>query len=163
MSQSPAICYIGLGSNLENPQEQVERALLNLDLMDKSYLLAYSSLYRSQPMGPQDQPPYINAVAKLATLYSPLDLLGALQSIENLQARIRSERWGARTLDLDLLVYNLEVIQSERLTVPHYGLKQRDFVLQPLYEIAPRLRLPDGSKIKELLTDCKKYGLEKLK
>lgn len=86
--------YIGLGSNLQQPIEQIERALLALDQLPGSYLLSYSSLYRSAPMGPQDQPPFINAVAKLATRFAPLELLDQLQAIENQQGRIREQRWG---------------------------------------------------------------------
>lgn len=162
MNKNYSCCYIGLGANLDTPKAQIETALLSLDLMEHSYLLAHSSLYQSQPMGPQDQPAYINAVAKLTTRLEPLELLDALQAIENNQGRIRKERWGARTLDLDLLIYGNTIIQSERLTIPHYGLAERDFVLQPLFEIAPALKLPDGRSIRNLLANCEQYGLQKL-
>ncbi|MGX9080354.1 2-amino-4-hydroxy-6-hydroxymethyldihydropteridine diphosphokinase, partial [Klebsiella pneumoniae] len=96
-----------------------------------------SQLYGSRPMGPADQPDYVNAVVRLTTRLAPLALLDQLQSIELEQGRVRKEeRWGPRSLDLDLLLYGAECIQSERLTVPHYGMKEREFVLLPLAEIA---------------------------
>lgn len=158
-----SIAYIGLGSNLQQPVEQIKRALLALDQLPNSYLLSYSSLYRSAPMGPQDQPPFINAVAKLTTQFTPLELLEQLQAIENQQGRIREQRWGARTLDLDLLLYDHTIMQTDRLTLPHYGIKDRDFVLKPLAEISPEMSLPDGSLIKDLLKHCPQYDLVTLK
>lgn len=154
-----SIAYIGLGSNLHQPIQQIEQALLALDQLPNSYLLSYSSLYQSAPMGPQDQPPFINAVAKLATGFTPLELLDQLQAIENQQGRIREERWGARTLDLDLLLYDHTIMQSDRLTLPHYGIKDRDFVLKPLAELSPEMTLPDGSIVSELLNHCPQYDL----
>ncbi len=154
-----SIAYIGLGSNLAQPVQQIERALLALDQLPNSYLLSYSSLYQSAPMGPQDQPPFINAVAKLATGFTPIELLDQLQAIENQQGRVREERWGARTLDLDLLLYDHTIMQTDRLTLPHYGIKDRDFVLKPLVELSPEMSLPDGSLIKDLLEKCPQYDL----
>lgn len=160
---SLSIAYIGLGSNLHQPVQQIERALLALDQLPHSYLLGYSSLYQSAPMGPQDQPPFINAVAKLATRLEPLVLLDQLQAIENQQGRVREERWGARTLDLDLLLYDHTIMQTDRLTLPHYGMKDRDFVLKPLVELSPEMTLPDGSLLNDLLADCPQYDLVALK
>ncbi|NVK22158.1 MAG: 2-amino-4-hydroxy-6-hydroxymethyldihydropteridine diphosphokinase [Kangiellaceae bacterium] len=161
-----AIAYIGLGSNLEQPLKQVKQALLNLDLLPASYLLAYSSCYQSQPMqlaeDQEPQAPYINAVAKLYTAYKPLDLLDKLQNIENIQGRKREKRWGARTIDLDLLLYDHTIMQTERLTLPHYGIKQRDFVLKPLAEINPNLVLPDGSHIQDLIAQCQDFAVRRL-
>lgn len=160
------IAYIGLGSNLENPKNQVIRALLELDLLENSYLLAYSSLYQSSPMtldgNSENQDNYINAAAKLATKLSPLELLDKLQAIENKQKRVRKKRWGARTIDLDILLYGNQAIQQKRLTVPHIGLKQRDFVLFPLFELNPNLILPDGSPLADLLSQCGQYDLQKI-
>ena len=114
-------------------------------------------------MGPQDQPDYVNAVAALDTTLEAEALLDALQQIEQLHGRQRkAERWGPRTLDLDILLYNNTVINSPRLTVPHYGMRQREFVLYPLYEIAPQLQLPDGTVLSSLLAQVPLNGLQKL-
>ncbi len=155
--------YIGVGSNLSKPIIQVHQAIAALKTLSNCQIKAVSSLYRSKPMGPQNQPDYINAVVKLQTSLSPLDLLDTLQRIENKAGRVRKkERWGARVLDLDLLLYANEVIANERLTVPHYGLKVRDFVLLPLIEIAPNLILPNGDTVKTLAANMAQNGLLKL-
>ncbi len=156
--------YIGLGSNLGDPSAQVNSAIKALAALDNTRLLVASSLYRSAPMGPQDQPEYINAVAHLETRLEPLQLLHELQRIEAEHGRVRveGERWGPRTLDLDLLLYGNEVIQDEELTVPHVGLHERNFVLFPLFEIAPELNLPDGRRVVELLNACPLEGLERI-
>jgi 2-amino-4-hydroxy-6-hydroxymethyldihydropteridine diphosphokinase len=158
----PKVSYIALGSNLEQPIQQIKYALLAIDQLPETYLLAYSSLYQSAPMGPQDQPPFINAVAKVHTLLSPLDLLDALQMIEKQQGRVRKQHWGARTIDLDIVLYDHTIMQTQRLTLPHYGAKERDFVLKPLAEIAPDLDFPDGESIAEALNSCPSYDLQRL-
>lgn len=155
--------YIGLGSNLDDPQAQLQRAIEALGTLSESRLTAVSHLYRSTPMGPADQPDYINAVAMLDTCLSPLELLDALQAIEQAQGRVRgAERWGPRTLDLDLLLYGTQQIDSERLQVPHPGLAERNFVLGPLSELSPELVLPDGRSLRQLLAECNLHGLERL-
>ena len=155
-------CYIGLGANLAQPLAQLQQAVAALRLLPASQLIAVSSFYGSKPMGPQDQPDYVNAVAALDTELPAEALLDALQQIEQQQGRQRKdERWGPRTLDLDILLYGDDIINSERLTVPHYGLKQREFVLYPLAEIAPNLRLPDGSVLSSLLGQVPLNGLQK--
>jgi 2-amino-4-hydroxy-6-hydroxymethyldihydropteridine diphosphokinase len=155
--------YVGLGANLANPLTQLQSAIAALRQLPHSRLLAVSGFYGSKPMGPQDQPDYINAVAKLATMLSPIELLDALQQIEQQHGRQRkAQRWGARTLDLDILLYANHTINSERLTVPHYGLTQREFVLYPLAEIAPQLQLPCGTPLQVLLSQVPLNGLEKL-
>ena len=155
--------YIGLGSNLGEPLQQLEAAFVALNKLSGSHVIQRSSFYTSKPMGPADQPDYINAVAELETTLAPQDLLLALQAIENLQGRDRSgQRWGARTLDLDLLLYADEVINTERLQVPHPGLAERDFVLIPLAEIAPDVVIPGQPALKQLIEDCPDYGLERL-
>jgi len=112
-------------------------------------------------MGPQDQPDYMNAVLSLQTNLSALALLDALQVIENKSGRIRKgDRWGARILDLDILLYGTQVINNARLTVPHYGIKSREFVLTPLAEISPKLHLPDGDSINELSKNIASNGLK---
>ena len=156
-------CYLGLGANLAEPVMQLQQAVTALQQLPQVQLLAVSSFYCSKPMGPQDQPDYVNAVAAINTNLLPEQLLDALQQIEQQQGRARkAERWGPRSLDLDLLLYGNEVISSERLTVPHYGLKLREFVLYPLHEIAPQLRLPDGSVLSSLLEQVPLNGLQKL-
>lgn len=142
--------YIGLGSNLDNPLSQVRAALTELAKLPHTQLAAVSPLYRTPPMGPADQPDYINAVAALDTGLEPLALLDQLQRIEQQHGRVRTLRWGPRTLDLDLLLYGDRVIKNERLAVPHPGLCERPFVIFPLQAIAPGLILPDGATLASL-------------
>lgn len=146
--------YIGLGSNLADPQAQLQRALSELAVLPQSRLLAQSSLYRSPPMGPQDQPDYLNAVAAVDTALSPLALLDELQALELAHQRVRGEHWGPRTLDLDLLLYGEQRIDLPTLKVPHPGLYTRNFVLYPLAEIAPELVIPGFGALGELLARC---------
>ncbi len=157
------LVYIGLGANLAQPVQQLERAVLALQNIKDTKLVKVSGFYGSKPMGPQDQPDYVNAVALLSTRLSADDLLTQLQQIEQEQGRQRKdERWGPRTLDLDILLFADEVIQTERLTVPHYGMKVREFVLYPLAELDLNLVLPDGTKLSELLTTVPLNGLSRL-
>jgi 2-amino-4-hydroxy-6-hydroxymethyldihydropteridine diphosphokinase len=157
------IAYIGLGSNLVQPELQVRRALEALAELPETVLTAHSSLYRSEPLGPAGQPDYINAVAALKTDLSPLDLLSALQAIEARQGRVREgERWGPRPLDLDILLYGEQVSDDPRLTLPHPGLYERNFVLYPLAEIAPGLSIPGKGPLEVLLAQCHQGHLEKL-
>lgn len=154
--------YIGLGGNLENPREQVERAFTELAELPQSTLLAQSPLYQSRPVGPAGQPDYINAVALLNTQLSPIALLDALQAIEQTHRRVRIQHWGPRTLDLDILLIDNQTINSERLTVPHPFMTQRNFVLYPLADIAPDLILPCGTALKTLIATCDNDGLVRL-
>lgn len=154
------IAYIAIGSNLAEPTLQAKQAIEALKQLPQSQFIAASSLYSSTPMGPQDQPEYINAVVVIDTQLSPLALLDCTQAIEQEQGRERkAERWGPRTLDLDILLYGDEIIDSPRLTVPHYGMKVREFVLYPLDEITPDLSLPDGTKLSDLLSEVDRNGL----
>ena len=157
---SGTLCYIGLGANLAEPMLQLQRAVLALQNIDATQLLAVSSFYGSKPMGPQDQPDYVNAVAAVKTGLTAEQLLDALQKIELEQGRQRKdERWGARTLDLDILLFGDLELCTERLTLPHYGMKTREFVLYPLFEITPDLQLPDGSCLSDLLQLVPRNGL----
>jgi len=143
--------YVGLGSNLDDPGAQLNRALQALAGLPETLLVAVSGRYRNPPMGPADQPDFLNAVAGLLTRLSPEPLLAALQSIEKDQGRRRDgPRWGARTLDLDLLAYGSVRLDSDALTLPHPGICSRPFVLVPLAEVAPGLRLPDGQSVAAL-------------
>ena len=156
-----ALCVIGLGGNLDAPAERVMRARRVLASHEGVRETAFSSLYKSKPMGPKDQPDYVNAVMAIETQLGPLDLLDLLQSIESTEGRVRQgERWGPRTLDLDLLLYGSEVIQHPRLVVPHPGLAVREFVLHPLAEILPDLEVPGVGFVRELADKCPDNGIE---
>ncbi|MGY3945170.1 2-amino-4-hydroxy-6-hydroxymethyldihydropteridine diphosphokinase [Aeromonas tecta] len=153
--------FVAIGSNLGDPIAQARRAVIALAALPQTELQQASPLYGSRPMGPADQPDYVNAVVRLHTRLGPLALLDELQRIELEQGRVRKdERWGPRTLDLDLLLYGEQRIQHERLTVPHYGMKEREFVLLPLAELAPALVLPCGTPLAELVARCPRNGLE---
>lgn len=143
--------YIGLGSNLENPIAQLDRAIATLKKHDSLQAFRVSSIYGSKPVGPQDQPDYINAVATFETELSPIALLDLLQSIEQAQRRVRERHWGPRTLDLDLLLYGSEEIQVPRLTVPHPYMLERGFVICPLNDLAPDRLLANGKTVAEQL------------
>ena len=138
--------YIGLGSNLGDSRRILSEAITKLKTLG---MVKVSRLYQSPPMGPQDQPNYLNAVAELNTDLAPLDLLDHLQRFEQEAGRVRLRRWGERTLDLDLLIYGNEKIQNERLTVPHIGILQRDFVVIPLLDLDADLQL-NGQPLKDL-------------
>ncbi|MGL4476110.1 MAG: 2-amino-4-hydroxy-6-hydroxymethyldihydropteridine diphosphokinase [Shewanella sp.] len=154
--------YIALGANLDEPQQQLADACLALQQIAAPDSFTVASLYRSKPMGDVVQPDYINTVASFDTSLAPLALLDALQHIELQQGRQRLERWGPRTLDLDILLYDQLTMASERLTIPHYGMHQRSFVLVPLFELAPELILPNGVSLASLLTPQYQSELEKL-
>ncbi|NNG80957.1 2-amino-4-hydroxy-6-hydroxymethyldihydropteridine diphosphokinase [Acinetobacter sp. ANC 5378] len=132
------VTYIGLGSNLGNSRQILLEAVQKLATLGT---VKTSKLYQSPPMGPQDQPNYLNAVVQLETDLAPLLLLDELQRFEQESGRVRLRRWGERTLDLDLLVYGQEHIQNERLTVPHVGLLERDFVVIPLLDLDANIQI----------------------
>jgi 2-amino-4-hydroxy-6-hydroxymethyldihydropteridine diphosphokinase len=132
------VSYIGLGSNLGDSRQILTEAVQKLATLGA---VSTSKLYQSPPMGPQDQPHYFNAVARLETDLAALVLLDQLQQFEQDAGRVRLRRWGERTLDLDLLLYGDEQIQHERLTVPHVGILERDFVVIPLLDLDPNLHI----------------------
>jgi 2-amino-4-hydroxy-6-hydroxymethyldihydropteridine diphosphokinase len=154
--------YIGLGSNLDSPQQQVLSAIAEITALDGVQAVEASSLYRSLPMGPQDQPDYINAVIAVDTSMDPHALLDALQRLEQDHGRKRLRHWGERTLDLDIIVYDDLILTDERLHIPHPGLAERAFVLYPLAEVAPSLQVPTFGPVSELLTRCDATGLVRL-
>ncbi|MCK5818156.1 MAG: 2-amino-4-hydroxy-6-hydroxymethyldihydropteridine diphosphokinase [Psychromonas sp.] len=157
------ISYIAIGSNQDDPIKQLALAICAMDKIANTSMLAQSSFYYSTPMGPQDQPDYVNAVVKIKTNLLPLKLLDKLQKIEISQGRIRKkERWASRNLDLDILLCDDLIINHPRLTVPHYGMKVRAFVLYPLFEIDENIKLPDGSLASQLLTKCDLSCLTKI-
>jgi 2-amino-4-hydroxy-6-hydroxymethyldihydropteridine diphosphokinase len=146
------LAFIAIGSNLASPLEQVNAAVQAMGDIPQTGVVALSAFYRTPPLGPQDQPDYLNAAIALDTILSADALLDHTQRIELQQGRVRkAERWGPRTLDLDIMLFGDEVIHSERLTVPHYDMKRRGFMLWPLFEIAPQLTFPDGETLSAVL------------
>ena len=154
--------FIGIGSNIADPESQVRSAQQALKTLPRTRFIGCSSMYKSPPMGPQDQPDYINAVTELETLLTPHDILDCLQKIEEQQGRVRGRHWGERTIDLDLLLYGDEFIVDDRLKVPHIGIAQRAFVLYPLAEIDADIMIPGIGLITNLLEECPRDGLERL-
>lgn len=148
--------YIGLGSNLAEPVQQLDAALHALAQLPQTLLLATSAYYSSAPLGPSDQPRYTNAVAHLETTLAPHDVLDRLQAIELKQGRQRkAERWGPRTLDLDIILFGERILADERLCVPHYHMHARPFVILPLTELCPAdFQLPDGRWLADILSHC---------
>ena len=152
--------YIGLGSNLDDPVQQLKSAIQALNSLPHDGEMKISPMYQTQPVGPQEQPDFVNAVVGLKTSLSAIQLLDELQAIERAQHRERtSERWGPRTLDLDLLMYGDEVIDNERLQVPHPRLHERAFVLLPLSDIAHELDIPGAGKLNEMLDSIDMNGI----
>jgi 2-amino-4-hydroxy-6-hydroxymethyldihydropteridine diphosphokinase len=161
--QTSVKAYIGMGSNLAQPMEQISAARLDVAAIAGVTEIAFSSLYSSPPMGPQNQPDYINAVMAVSTTLTAPQLLLALQAIEKAHGRVRNQRWGARTLDLDILLYGDQQINLPHLRIPHVGLAERAFVLYPLAEIAPKhLIVPKMGAIESLVEQCPRAGLERL-
>lgn len=159
----PVTAYVGLGSNMERPAEQITRAFDELAALPDTRLVTRSPLYRSPPMGPQGQPDFINAVAALATHLPPQDLLQALLAIEVRHGRRRDgAHWGPRTLDMDLLLYGDTVLDAPGLVLPHPGLHQRAFVLYPLADIAPELSVPGLGSVRALRARCRDAQVQRL-
>jgi 2-amino-4-hydroxy-6-hydroxymethyldihydropteridine pyrophosphokinase len=163
LAKSAVEAYIGLGSNLEDSIDHVNRARLEIAALPGVIEIAFSPLYRSTPVGPQDQPDYVNAALRISTELEPLALLRQLQQIENQHGRLRSVRWGARTLDLDVLLYAQEIINEPDLIVPHPELYRRAFVLYPLADVASNdLPIPGLDSLSQLLAACPPDGLWKI-
>lgn len=155
--------YIGIGSNLSDPVAQVLEAVEEMEMIPDTILAERSTLYRAKPMGLEDQPDYVNAVVAMDTLLSADELHKALISIEDLQGRTRdNEKWGPRIIDLDLLLYGQQVIDTATLTVPHPGMHERDFVIIPLEEVAGNLKIPGRGHLYSLINKCKSHSLKKL-
>jgi len=146
-----AIAFIGVGSNLQDPYLQVNTAILNLNNLPETRLITQSSLYYSSPQGPQDQPDFVNAVAKIDTSLEPLALLSALQSQELTQGKLKLRHWGERLIDLDILLFDDLEVQSDTLIIPHAQLHLRDFALLPLAEIEPKIHIPNQQDITSLI------------
>jgi len=155
--------YVALGSNLSGPQRQIESAFVSLAAMPASRLVLRSSLWRSAPMGPQDQPEFVNAVAGMLTTRRPREFLDELQSIEKRMGRTEpKERWGPRLIDLDLLLIGDQQADEPGLLLPHPGLHQRNFVLYPLAEIASELWVPGHGRVRALCERVSGAGIERL-
>lgn len=155
--------YVGVGSNLDDPVAQVKDAMGELEMLPDTVVAARSSLYSSKPMGPQDQPDFINAVVALDTLLSAEDLFDRLVKIEELAGRVREgEKWGPRTIDLDLLLYGKKKLHTDDLTVPHPGLHERDFVIIPLAEVAGNLNIPGHGLLSTLINQVENHSLKKV-
>jgi 2-amino-4-hydroxy-6-hydroxymethyldihydropteridine diphosphokinase len=156
--------FIGLGSNLQHPLEQLKQARSLIRMISDIKEIAFSRFYRSPPMGPQDQPDYVNAVMHIQCCMSPLNLLHVLQEIEQQQGRRRTGlRWGARTLDLDLLLFDEQILDEPELVVPHPGMKERSFVLYPLQDIVMEdFCIPGQGRLADLIEHCPLNGLEVL-
>ncbi|WMY96800.1 MAG: 2-amino-4-hydroxy-6-hydroxymethyldihydropteridine diphosphokinase [Arsenophonus sp.] len=144
--------YISIGSNLNKPLKQAKDAIKKLNQLPNTKVIKISSFYRSKPMGKKNQPEYLNLVVELKTTLLPYNLLKYTQTIEYIHGRKRTiNRWIPRTLDLDILLYGQKTIQNNNLTIPHYGIKEREFILYPLSEIAPKLCFPDGELLSHRL------------
>lgn len=156
------IAFIGLGSNLEDPRSQLQRAFAEFDRLPGTRLIARSSLYRSAPLGYANQPEFVNAVAKIETALTPQALLQALLQIEHEHGRERTFRNAPRTLDLDVLLYDDAQMHEHGLTIPHPQMHLRAFVLQPLLEIAPDAGIPGIGPVQQALGGCTGQVLEKL-
>ncbi len=155
--------YIGVGSNLENPQARVLAAFAALAALADTRVILTSPLYMSRPMGPAAQPDYVNAVAGLLTRLGPGELLAQLRAIETRFGRPEHhERWGPRVIDLDILVFGRERRQEPQLTLPHPGIVERNFVLYPLADIAPDLDVPGLGRVSELQRRVASEGLQRL-
>jgi 2-amino-4-hydroxy-6-hydroxymethyldihydropteridine diphosphokinase len=155
--------YVGLGSNLQGPVKQLEKTFEELNAIPVTRLMKQSSLYRSEPFGGVEQPDFVNAVAALLTQLSAQDLLRELQRIENERGRERGDvRWGPRILDLDLLVYSDQIIDELDLSVPHPGISERNFVLLPLGEIAPKLTIPGLGQISNIDTSSSEPQISRI-
>ena len=152
--------YLALGSNLADPLHQIDAALSALDVLPETQRVATSAFYRTPPYGPPDQPDYLNAAVALETGLSADALLDQTQRIELEHGRVRkAERWGPRTLDIDIMLFGAASLNSDRLIVPHYDLLNRAFMLVPLLEIAPDLSLPDGRPLAPMLAQLDRSGI----
>jgi 2-amino-4-hydroxy-6-hydroxymethyldihydropteridine diphosphokinase len=155
--------YVALGSNLDDPRTQVDRAFAALGGLRDSRLVARSSLYRSPPLGPVAQPDFVNAVAGMLTTLDARSMLAALKDLEEQLGRERPVvQWGPRRIDLDLLVHGSSRIDEPGLTLPHAGIAERAFVLVPLAEIAPDLDVPGLGRVRTLAARVDRAGLERI-
>ena len=156
------LAYIGLGSNLNNPKAQIEKALSAINRAEEVSLKEVSSFYESKPLLDMPGPNYINVVCGVETSLSAIDLLDVCQSIEDDQKRVREVKWGSRTIDLDILLYGQQVISSDRLSIPHPEMIDRAFVMVPLYEIDKEINVPLLGPVKKLIDRVNKLDVKKI-
>jgi 2-amino-4-hydroxy-6-hydroxymethyldihydropteridine diphosphokinase len=158
----PAIAYIGIGSNIGEPQAQVARALRELEGLPDTRLIRYSSLYETEPVGLRDQPGFINAVAIVETALSPRVLLDGLLDIEQRHGRVRAMKNGPRTLDLDILLYGKMRVHEDGLTIPHPRMHERGFVLEPLFEVDADCEIPGLGRAAQFRKQTLNQGVKKI-
>ncbi len=158
------LAYIGLGSNLRNPQQQLNQAKTAIAELPDTQIKQCSSIYQSPAMTLDNEPQndYLNAVIAIDTTLDAEQLLEQLQRIEDAQGRVRDKRWGARTIDLDILLYGDLQISGEQLNLPHAEMHKRRFVLEPLQQIAPQLRIPTQADLQTLLQAVQDQPLKKI-
>ena len=154
--------YIGLGSNIEQPYLQIKKAMMALDNLSGTKVLSNSGYFTSKPMGPEDQPDYVNAVVEIQTTMEAAELLQQCQLIEQQQGRIKNRHWGERTIDLDILLYADQKIDTSDLTVPHPGICQRDFVYLPLLKINSEIEVPAKGMLHDIVQSAESQTLKKL-
>jgi 2-amino-4-hydroxy-6-hydroxymethyldihydropteridine diphosphokinase len=154
--------YLGLGSNLDNPLQQLRNAIKAIDAIHECTVLKTASFYVSSPQGPQDQPDYINTVCLIETSLEPLELLNQTQKIEQDFGRVKTRHWGERSIDIDLLLFDQIIFSNMRLTIPHASMFERDFVLQPLLEIAPEISIPMKGPVKLCLSRVKEKYVQSI-
>lgn len=162
MQQKPSTAYLALGSNLNNPVQQLLDCCQTLKQHPKIDFIQHSSFYQTPPLGPQDQQDFINAVVQIQTSLTPEQLLQTTQQIEKDQQRIKTRHWGPRTLDIDILLYEQLNYQSPNLSIPHKEMTKRNFVIIPLAEISPKLILPDGTSLTEILSKQDQNNIKKV-
>ena len=164
MAQAPRfqLAHVGLGSNLDDPARHVRQALQELGGLPRTQLVACSSLYRTAPVGKLDQPDFVNAVAVLDTALSPRELLKELLALETGHGRVRGERHGPRTLDLDVLLLGDRVIREPGLEVPHARMHERAFVLLPLAEVSPGAVIPGRGSVTQLAARLADQGVTRI-
>ena len=144
--------YLGIGSNKNHPYFRIYTVLKQINRIKSTNIVKKSSLYVTKPLGPQAQPNFINSVIEIRTNLKPIELLDELQNLEKLHNRKKTKRWGPRSMDIDILIYNKLIMNTDKLVIPHPGLKYRDFVLMPLYEITSYgYEIPKYGKIMNLI------------
>ena len=157
-----AIVFLGLGSNLGDKSGNIREAVVRLSDIPTIHVAKVSSLYETAPVGVEDQPDFLNAVAQVETDLPPLELLQIIMKIEKDMGRVRNLRWGPRVIDIDILIYDEIRMDTEELILPHPRMMERAFVLAPLAEIAPELRLPSGKTSEQALSDLPDQKVRKI-
>lgn len=150
--------HIGLGSNIEQPYKQIADAIQSLNALSDTEVICDSGYYKSRPMGPKDQPDFINAVVELQTRLQPYELLSCCQKIEEKQGRVKKRHWGERSIDLDILLFADVEMKTEDLEIPHPGIIQRDFVYLPLLKVCPEIEIPGIGPLKNIVLSKEKQS-----